>query len=524
MFRLGLILLLACQSTLAAGIFRSGHSGEPDSLDPHRAQAGTAVIIANDLFEGLVTLNARGRPVPGIAERWVIGKDGTRYQLYLRKGLTWSDGEPLTAADVVYSMRRLVDPATRAGVSAAQMQVVRGARDILRGKLPPDALGVTALNPSTIAIQLERPAPYFIYVLAYPGLVPVPAHVIERHGNGWTQPGVMVSNGAFMLTEWIPQERVRVVRNPRFREADLVSLDEVHYFPLDDLSTGLRKFRAGEIDAMVNFPPDRLDWIRANMPNALRLSPSLGIYVYVFNNARPPFDDPRVRRALSMSVDREAIANRLIKTGDRPAYSVVPPGIENYFPPINDPQGGLSIDEKRRQARRLLSDAGFTDSRPLTVSVLYHTSEEHKKVAIAVASMWQSIGVRTQLRNAERSVVNAAMKDGDFEIVRAAWFSLLDDPYGFLSYFETGSPSNFARYHNPTFDQAVLDANYLLEPLHRGNALREAEQLLMADQPVLPILYYVSRRLVADRVRGWEIANRTAFHPARYLSVTGPED
>ncbi len=512
-------LLLGGPAALAEQVLRSGHSGEPDSLDPHQAWAGTAVIIVNDLFEGLLTLNAMGQPVPGIAKTWKISSDGLTYEFQLRPGLAWSDGKPLVAADVVYGIKRLATPATRGSLMAAHVKAIRNGAEILSGEIDPHELAISAPDADRVVIELARPTPYFLTILALPAFAPVPRHAIERHGTGWTQPGKHVSNGPFMLTAWTPQEKVVARRNPYFHAADSVSLDEILYLPLDDLNTGLRMFRARELDAMVNFPPERIDWIRDNLPNSLRLSPSLGLYVYVPNHSRPPFNDPLVRQALNMVLDRQAITERIIRTGDRPAFGVVPPGVEGYYPPAEDPLATQALAVRRNQARQLLAEAGYNKANPLTFELLYHTSEEHKKVAIAAASMWKSIGVNTELVNAERSVVDAAAKNGEFDLVRSAWFSPYADAYGFLNRFETGSPGNTSRYASTRFDELLRRANDLQDPAARAALLREAEELLLKDQAVLPMFYYVSRRLVAPRVRGWDDRNLTAFHPARYLSL-----
>jgi oligopeptide transport system substrate-binding protein len=513
-------MLMGGPAALAQQILRSGHSGEPDSLDPHQAWAGTAVIIVNDLFEGLLTLNAQGRPVAGIAESWEVSSDGLRYEFQLRPKLAWSDGTPLVAADVVYGLQRLATPATRGSLMAAHVKAIRNGAEILSGLAEPSQLAVTAPAIDRVVIELARPTPYFLTILALPAFAPVPRHVIELHGMGWTQPGKHVSNGAFMLRAWTPQEKVVVVRNPHFHSAQSVSLDEVRYLPLDNLNTGLRMFRAQELDAMVNFPPERIDWIRDNIPGALRLSPSLGLYVYVPNHSRPPFNNPLVRRALNMVLDRRAITQRIIRTGDRPAFGVVPPGVDGYFPPMVDRLADQDLATRRKQARQLLSEAGYDEANPLRFELLYHTSEEHKKVAIAAASMWRSIGVNTELINAERSVVDTAAKNGDFDLVRSAWFSPYADAYGFLNRFETGSPGNTSRYASPEFDELLRRANNLQDPAARAELLREAENLVIKNQAVIPIFYYVSRRLVSPRVRGWDDHNLTALHAARYLSLT----
>jgi oligopeptide transport system substrate-binding protein len=516
---LGLVASACAQADTAPQILRSGNSGDADSLDPHLAWAGTANIVVNDLFEGLLTLGADGKPVAGIAESWDVSADGLRYEFRLRKDLRWSDGAPLSSRDVVYGLMRLANPTTHASLWAAEVKAIRNGSAILNGDMPVESLGVSAPTPDRVVIELAQPTPYLLTILALAPFGPVPEHAIRAHGAQWTQPGNLVSNGAFKLAQWIPQEKIVVTRNPYFRAADSVALDQVEYFPLDNLNTGFARFRAGELETMVNFPPERLDWIRENMPDSLHLSPSLGLYVYVPNHSRPPFDDVRVRRALSLVLDRPLITERLIRTGDRPAYGVVPPNVSNYLPPLTDPAHHQSFDERRQAARQLLGEAGYSSANPLRFELLYHTSEEHKKVAIAAASMWKQIGVTVELVNSERSVVDAAAKNGEFDLVRSAWFSPFADAYGFLNRFESGSPSNTSRYSNEDYNQLVRRANRLSDPQARAELLRAAEQALVADQAVIPIFYYVSRRLVSPRVRGWDDSNLTALRPARYLSL-----
>lgn len=514
----GLWLAVFCSVTAAHGeiAFRSGHSGEPDSLDPHVATTGTAVTIINDMFEGLLTLDAHGKAVPGLAESWEISDDGLSYTFKLRPVLEWSDGKALTAHDLVYSFKRFADPSVARSLLVTYIETIRGGGAALRGEADPQAMAVSAVDANTLRIELTRPTAFFLRVLATPAFAAVPRHAIERHGSAWTQPGNMVSNGAFRLAEWVPQDYVKLERNPRFHKADDVQLDAVYFYPMDDLNTGLRRFRAGELDAMVNFPPDKLDWIRANMSDSLRLSPSLGLYLYVVNNVRPPLDDVRVRRALSMAVDREAITERLIRTGDRPAYGIVPPGIPGYPAPLADRLSGFSMAERQAAARALLAEAGVAGN--LKISLLYHTSEEHKRVAVALANMWKAIGVRAELINAERQVVNATIRQGDFDLGRAAWFAGIEDAFGLLNYFLSDSPSNVSRYQSQEFDALIGQANQLMDRAARAGLLREAEQVLMRDQAIIPIFYYVSRRLVSPRVRGWQDDNVSAIRPSRYLS------
>jgi ABC-type oligopeptide transport system substrate-binding subunit len=512
------LLLAACLPGLASAmqVLRSGHPGEPDSLDPHRAVAAPSFVVLNDLFEGLMTLDAGGRPVPGAAESFTVSSDGRLYRFRLRQNLRWSDGAPLTSADFVYSFRRLADPRTGSTSLAALVDLLENGRAVLGGHLPPERLGVAAPDARTVELRLTSAAPYLPAVLALPAFAPVPRHVVARFGEAWTRPGHFVSNGPFTLLEWRPGQSVSTQRNPRFHAASTVRLDGVVYYPVADLNAGLRRFQAGELDVLTNFPPEKLDWLRARMPRELRLGPSLGVTVYVLNLRNPKFADVRVRQALSLAVDRKLLTDRIVRAGDAPAWGLIRPEFVGY-PARKAPAGGAAAH--REEARRLLALAGYGPERPLRLELLYHTSEEHKRVAVAIAAMWKQLGVDVSLRNAERQVVEVALRNGDFEVARAAWFASYADPVGLLGLLRGGSPANSSGYSNPRFDSSLDTAAAIADPARRLAALRATEDLLLADAPVIPLYFLVSRRLVSQRVVGWRDDNLTALRPVRWLSL-----
>ena len=517
---LAALFALSCSGMSSAadpGILREGHPGEPDSLDPHRAISAPALLVTNDLFEGLMTLDAHGRPTLGAAERYSVSLDGKIYIFQLRAGLQWSDGRSLTANDFVYALRRLADPATATTSLASYIDLFSGGAAVLAGKAAPSTLGVSAPDRRTVRIELTHPAPYFLAVLALPAFAPVPQHVIDRHGHDWTRPENFVGNGPFVLAEWRPGNFVRVARNTRFHDAKNVHLDGVLYTAIADLNSGLRLFQAGELDTLTNFPPEKLDWLRASMPRALHLAPSLGVTVYAFNYRLAKFQDVRVRRALSLAIDRELLTTRVIHSGDQPANGLIPSGMPDYPSARAAPAASLSV--RLARARDLLSQAGYGAAHPLEVEILHHTSEEHKKVALAVAAMWQQVGVRTTLRNAERQVVDVAVRNGEFDIARAAWFSSYADPIGLLNMLLTGSPANGGSYRNPEFDALLAQAENSVSPRARTALLYAAESLLMNDQAMIPLYFIVSRRLISQRVVGWRDDNISALRGARWLSL-----
>ena len=504
-----------------ARVLRVAHSGDADSLDPHTALAATSLVICTDLFEGLYTLDNNGRAVLGAAAsvRSVPDAKGPVLEFTLRPGLKWSDGTPLTARDFEYSFKRLGDPKIGGTLLASNVALFRNGEAALAGRAPPSSIGVRALDDTHLRIELARNVAWLSSVLAFPSFAPVPRHVVEKHGREWTRPGNHVSNGPFTLAEWKASNQVRVVRNRRFHDAASVRLDAVEYVPAPDLNTALQMFRAGLLDTMVNFPPQKLDFLRKEMPGTLHLSPSLGATLYLFNFRRPLFRDARVRKALSLALDRDVLTTRIVRTGDAPAYGLIPSNVPGYLPAL----GPVIRTQAARiaEARRLLAEAGYSAAKPLRFELLYHTSEEHRSVALAATAMWNAIGVRVTLRNAERRVVEAATRSGDFDMVRSALFAPYPDPNGLLAFFRSGNSANGSAYASPAFDRAVEAAELETETgPRRAAAQRRAEQLLVDDQAFLPLYFMTSKRVVAKRVQGWSDQNLTALRPARYLSVT----
>jgi oligopeptide transport system substrate-binding protein len=498
----GLLCIVAAALSAADPlIIQRGASIDPPSLDPSLGTGGPAGPILSDLVEGLVIRGRRGEPVPGCAESWTVSEDGLTYTFRLREGLQWSDGRPLTAEDFVYSFRRLLDPATGAP-AAGLFFVIQGGQALARGEQARDTLGVSAPDARTVVIRLERPAPFFIQLLANSQGVPVPRHVIEEHGRGWTKAGTMVVNGPYQLAERVPQTHIRLVRNPRFYAADAVAIDEVYWRPVQDLGAAFRQFRAGELDTVLMAPPDELGWIRANMPDALHVNPIQATFLLVFNVARAPFDDVRVRRALSLAVDRNALAEQVLQGNVRAAASLVTPGTGGY-PGYTPPMLAAGLAERQAEARRLLAAAGFDAANPLAVSVVYDTQEENRKVMVALAAMWRAVGVRTELDAVEGRALFGRLRGRDFGVARSSVFAVFDDAYAFLQKFESDSTDNRPGYRNPDYDAVLAGANAERDAAARTQLLRDAEQMLLADQPLLPIYWYVGKVLVAERVQGW---------------------
>ncbi len=494
-------LLAAGGPALAEMALNRGSAAEPPSLDPTLGAGTLASPIIADMFVSLLAKGPDSTPQAGSAERWEISDDGLTYRFHLREGLRWSDGRPLTAGDFVYSYRRVVDPRSGSRLAGVFFPV-KNARAIVMGRQPPESLGVSAPDAQTVVFELEQPTPYFIELIGNVQVAPVPRHVIEQHGQAWTRPGTMVSNGPYRLVERVPQSYIKLEKNPYFFAADEVRIDTVYWHPTQNLATSLKRFRAGELDIVLNFPPDQIDWIRENMPEALHITANLGTYFLVVNMRRPPFDDRRVRQALHLAIDREAITGRLLRTGVRPAYSFVTPEFRGY-PGLKMPEQDWPLDERQRRARALLAEAGFGPEKPLEVELIYDTQEENRKIMIAVAAMWRAIGVRTRLTDVEFRMLNRQVRTRNFGIARWFYMGSYNDAHAFLQLFLSNNPNNWPGFKSTAYDSLLKFSNFVRDPERRQLVLLQAERVLMHEYPVLPISFYVGRRLVSPRVQGW---------------------
>ncbi len=510
-----LALLVAVPASATNSIHRTA-GAEPPSLDPSLGSGTMAAPALSDMVEGLVTRGPSKHPEPGCAESWTVSSDRLTWTFHLRPGLQWSDGRPLTADDFVYSYRRLLDPATGAS-NAGLFLAIRNARKIIQRQLPPDALGVRAPDASTFIVELEFPVPYLLQLLANTQAAPVPKHVIDKLGRDWARPGALVSNGPYVLTERVPQSYVKLTKNPRYHAADRVSIDDVYWHPAQDLGAAFRRFRAGEMDVVLNVAPDDLGWVRENQPEALHTGPIHATYLLVLNVSREPLDDVRVRRALSLAIDRDVIANQLLKTGVRPAWSFVSPGIGGY-PGRVAAEEGVPAAKRIAEARRLLDEAGFGPENPLTLPLVYDTQEENRKIMIAIATMWQVIGVKAEISNVEFRAALGALRTRNYAVARSSTFSLYDDPNAFLQQYGSQSPSNWAGWRSSAYDQLLEQANAATDAGDRTRLLLEAEEIIAAEVPLIPIYYYQGKVLVAPRVKGWW-DGAIGTPPSSFLSV-----
>jgi oligopeptide transport system substrate-binding protein len=502
----------------AETVLRVANSGEPDSLDPHQVSGNWEDRIIGDMFMGLTTEAADSTVIPGAAESWTISDDGLTYTFTLRDH-SWSDGTPVTAEDFVFGLRRILDPATAAEY-AYLLYPIKNAEALNNGSLPdPEALGVRAVDPKTLEITLEQPTSYFLQQLTHYTAFPIPRHKVEELGDDWVKPGNIVGNGAYTVVEWVPNTQVRMVKNDSFFDADNVAIDEVVYYPTEERNTGTKQFRAGEVDVQYDFASEQIDFLEENLPEATHISPQLAAYYYVFNTKEPPFDDVRVRQALAMAIDRDAITEKVLRTGEVPAYSLVPPNAGTYGEPPQVDWADLPYQERVEQAKALLGEAGFGPDKPLRFTLRYNTSESHKKVAIAVAAMWKQLGVEAELFNTEVKVHYNDLQEHDFQVARAGWVADYNDPENFLSLLRTTTgPMNYGQYDNPEYDRLMAESDVTTDADARDALMREAETLMLADLPVIPIYHYTSKNLVSPHVQGW-VDNAKDRHRTRWLSL-----
>ncbi len=523
--RIGTVLLagILAAGTLATAsaqvVYHRGNTAEPETLDQHLTSTIYESNILRDLYEGLVVHGPSAEVQPGVAESWTVSDDGLVYTFSLRDDALWSNGDPVTADDFVFSYRRILDPATGAKY-ADILYPLAGAEAVNTGEATGDALGVRAVDATTLEITLEQSTPYFIELLTHQTSLPVHPPSVEAHGMAFTRPENMVSNGAYTLVEWVPNAHIKAAKNENFHDAANVAIDEVYYYPTEDRSAALRRFMAGELHSNNDAPTEQMAFMREELGEQLRIAPYLGTYYYAVNTTKPPFDDVRVRQALSMVIDREFLAEEIWAEAMVAGYSFVPPGIGNYGEPAFADVKDLPMFDREEQALALLEEAGYGPDNPLQVEIRYNTSENHQKTATAIADMWKPLGVETTLFITHTKSLYAHLRDrGDFDVARAGWIGDYSDPQNFLFMVESDNQGfNYARYNNPDYDALMDQAADTVDLDERAAILKQAEELFMQDLPFIPLMYYGSMSMVSPQLQGWE-DNLQNVHATRWMSI-----
>jgi oligopeptide transport system substrate-binding protein len=505
-------VLLASGNHARAGdappqILRVGNYGEPQDLDPQVETGIPEHRILMAIFEGLAREDPHDlHPLPGLAESWDVSAGGLVYTFHLRPGLQWSNGDPLTAGDFIQSYRRILTPSFAAEYAYLLYNFVQGAAEYYQGKLTDfSRVGFQAPDPRTLVVTLKSPTPYLLKIIAcHQVWDPVPVAVIARFGpldqkgTAWTRPENFVGDGPYLLKSWEPHQKIVLARNPRYWDRSHVKLDEIEFYPVDDQPTEERMFRTGQLDTTAELPRAKVDVYRKKNPAALRIDPLLGIYFYRFNVSRPPFNDPRVRRALAMAIDRESLVRNVTRGGERPAYAVSYPGDAGYTP-LARLTGGVP------EARRLLAEAGYPGGRGFPpVELLYNTHQMHQQMAEAIGAMWRTnLGIEIQLVNQEWKVYLDSQHTDNFQIERSGWIADYPDPHVFLEIWETNNGNNDTLWSNPEYDRLLHAALAAKDEAARYALYQKMDAILVAECPVIPIFYYTSVYLVNPKVRGW---------------------
>src|SRR6056297_5784 len=485
------------------------NGAEPETLDPHLISGVPEHRIYMSIFEGLTTYDPEtAEPVPGLAKSWDVSEDGTVYTFHLRE-TTWSDGVPITAQTVVDSWLRMLAPETAAPYAWFPNMFIAGAAEYNAGEADADSVGIEAVDDYTFRLELVGPLPYVLGALPHYSFAVVPMHVIEETDE-WTTPENFVGNGPFILEEWAPQQRISVVPNDTYWEADVVSLDRVVYLPIDDNNTGYNMYLNGEADWMTTVPLDQMD--SANLRDDYHNAPYLGTYYYTIQTEKDPFDDERVRKAFAMSFDRETLVEKVTKGGQVPATSMVPdmagyPGVEG---------NGMDVEK----AKELLAEAGYPDGEGFPeFEILYNTNEAHKKVAEYMQEQWaENLGIECELVNQEWSTYLSNRRQGNFQVARAGWIGDYQDPNTFLDMFLSGAAMNGGNFENERYNELINQAARMPAGEERFEVLQEAESIFIEqEQGVIPIYHYTTNNMIdLDNWGGWYV-NTMDYHPPKNI-------
>ena len=516
-----LAAVLLATSAYAEAILHRGNGTEPQTLDPALAIGLPEAQIIYDLFEGLVSRGPDGKAVPGLAERWETSADGLTWIFHLRPGARWSDGSAVTAEDVQFTYRRILDPAT-ASTNAHYLWVLRNGKPISTGaETDFSKLGVRALDTRTIELRLEHPAFYLPQLLSYPMLAIVSAANVKRAGKGFTKAGALLSSGAYALAEAVPQDHVKLVRNPHYWAAAGIAIDAVYYHATEDQDSELRRYRAGELQMTWLLPPGQIGWARANLPADLHISPWFSTYYYAPNLTHEPWRSSReLRAALSLAVDRQALVEKITQAGEVPSFSYVPAGITGYAQAVPE-WAGWTQERREAEARRLLAAAGYGGGRKLSVELLFNNSASHRRVAVALAGMWKKVlGIEASLLGTEWSAFLNARQTYSFkDFSRQGYIGAYEDAGVFLEFLRSDAGAdNPSAYGNPAFDALLDKAERETDGKRRNALLQQAEAMLLDEHVVLPFYTYSLSRLVNARIKGY-VDNPLDVHPTRYLSL-----
>lgn len=484
-----------------------GNGTEVASLDPHKTEGVPESNVIRDLLEGLVNQDANGNVVPGAAESWET-TDNKTFTFHIRKDAKWSNGDPVTAHDFVYSFQRAVDPATASPYSwYMEYTKMKNAKEIIAGEKEKSTLGIKAVDDKTLVVELESAVPYFVMMMGHTTVKPVHKATVEKFGEQWTKPENYVGNGAYALDKWVVNERLELRRNPQYWDDKNTVLNKVTYLPIENQVAEMNRFLSGEIQITNELPLEHFKRLKKEHPEAVQVQGQLCTYYYGFNTAKAPFDDVRVRQALSYAIDRDVISDAILGQGQKPAYFLTPE-ITAGFSPEMPTYGKMTQKERIAEAKKLLEAAGYSKSNPLKFTLLYNTSENHKKIATAIQSMWKTaLGVDIALENQEWKTFLDTRRQGNFDATRAGWCGDYNEASSFLTLMLSSNSSNDSKYHNAEYDATLEKAMTSMSEEERQKLYADAEKLLARDMPIAPIYQYVRSRLVSPTVGGYPSNN-----------------
>ncbi|MEI9985464.1 MAG: peptide ABC transporter substrate-binding protein [Aliidongia sp.] len=513
----GLALASLLGSAQAAGVVNRPTEGEPESLDPQKTASAFPQGITRDMYIGLITLDGNGKPVPGVAESWDIAPDGKSWTFHLRHDTKWSNGDPVTADDFIYSFRRLVDPKTAAADPSDLAQLTNYA-EIQSGKETDlTKLGVDAPDKYTLHLTLTEPRLALKFLLSDPMVFPLHRASIEKWGNEWTRPGHIVSNGPYMMKDWVPQDQITMVKNPNFFDAASVKVDEVHWLITSDFDAALKRYQAGELD-WVDVRRSHYAWAKANMADQLHHTPDNEYSFMNINMAKGPLaKDARLREALNLAIDRDILTTKVSPLGQQPAYGIIPPVVSDYTPqamPLKDmPQA-----ERLKRAKELVAAAGYGPDHPLQITVSYPTEENTRQVLLAIRQMLQPIGIDLALSNMEWQAYVGVMNQRNFDIGIMGASGPYDDYENGLDNFRSDAgEASFGGYSSKVFDDLFHRGGTATDINTRRELMQQAERTVLADYAIVPVYFGVLNRLVNPRIQGMDYSIKVP--QTRYLSV-----
>lgn len=490
-------------------IVRHNFSADPETIDPALNAAVDGAIVLVNTFEGLMRTDKDDKAIPGVAEKFEVSEDKLTYTFHLRDS-KWSDGTPITAQDFEYSWKRVLDPKTAADY-AYQMYYIKNAEKFNSGAGTADEVGVKAVDEKTLQVTLEAPTPYFLELTAFPCYFPVKKDVVEKDPEKWAlNPETHISNGPFKVVKWEHNNEMVLEKNPNYYGADRIKLDGITFTMINEQATALSAFEAGELDYVEDLPSAQMEKYKAESKE-FHIYPNLGTSFYVFNVNEKPVDDVRVRRALTLAIDRQKLIDAVLKAGQIPATGFVPTGIKmpngKDFRELNG-DFGITPEANVAEAKKLLAEAGYPDGKGFPkVPLIYNTNEGNKAIAEAIQEMWKkNLGIEIELQNQEWKVFQETRDNGDFVMARHAWIGDYVDPMTFLDMWLSTSGNNNAQWKNPEYDATIKAAKAEADPMKRYEIMAQAEKMMMDANIAMPIYYYTNPELIKDYVKGVKVS------------------